>query len=370
LFSLLLEALTVSLICGACLSLFYALVTPYMLVALRVNPALRPAASSYIYWRGAIAWAALAQSVCLSIMMATRDAVTPLKIIALAAVVNVVGDALLCTWPLRLGCAGAAAATSFATLLSCGFMLKALAKKKILPAVRIPTKSELFGLLEFTGPLLAISITRLGGFVAMQRAAMKLGVQSLAGYQLCINLLMFFLLFGEPLSQLSQTKLPSLLDREDGPAVFATLKSVLTLAGFTSIGVAAVSYAAAMFGSGIISNDLAVQLIAQTSAPALFMTVAAAIFAIAVDGAMLASRDFGFLFFTGLGTFLVQLSILPFCTSVSDIFGTFTLRLVAYTIAVLARAALGFGGVGRILRLNRKAVALVGPIGVVRPKVL
>ena len=82
------------------------------------------------------------------------------------------------------------------------------------------------------------------------------------------------------------------------------------------------------------------------------------------------SQDFGFLFFTGLGTFLVQLSILSFCTSVSDIFGTFTLRLVTYTIAVLARAALGFGGVGRILRLNRKAVALVGPVGVVRPKVL
>lgn len=295
-------------------------------------------------------------------MMATRDAMTPLKIIGLAAVVNVIGDALLCAWPLRLGCAGAAAATSFATLLSCGFMLKALAKKKILPTIRIPTTKELAGLLEFTGPLLAITITRMGGIIAMQRTAMKLGVQSLAGYQLCTNLLVFFLLFGEPLSQLSQTKLPSLLDRGDGPAVFATLKSILALAGLTSIGVAAVAYAAAVFGSGVISSDLAVQQIARTAAPALFLNVAGAIFAIAVDGAMLASKDFGFLLVIGLATFLMQLSILPYCTTVSDIFNTFTLRLVTYTIAVLARVAIGFGEVGRAIRSkHRKAVSPQAP---------
>ena len=58
--------LTVSLLCGAGLSLFYAIGTPFLLRALRVDAALRPAAASYIYWRGAIAWAALAQAACLS----------------------------------------------------------------------------------------------------------------------------------------------------------------------------------------------------------------------------------------------------------------------------------------------------------------
>lgn len=333
-----------------------------MLAALQVDPALRPAASSYIYWRGSIAWAALAQAACLSSMMATRDAVTPLKIIGLAAVVNFIADYLMCVWPLRLGCAGAAAATSFATLFSCGFMLKALAKKKILPRIKLPSKKKFSELLEFTGPLLLITITRLGGFIAMQRAAMKLGVQGLAGYQLCINLMMLFLLFGEPLSQLSQTKLPSLLDDEDGPAVFANLKSVLTLAGITSIGVGAAAYAAAAFGSGAISSDVAVQLVAKESAPALFMAVATTIFAVAVDGAMLASRDFGFMLFLGLGSFIAQLYLLPYCTSVSDILGTFILRLGSYAVAVLGRMALGFGGVGRVIRSKREAVApIVSP---------
>lgn len=330
-----------------------------MISTLKVDPALRPAASSYIHWRGAIAWAALAQNVCLSVMLATRDAITPLKIIGLAAVVNVLGDALLVKgW----GCAGAAAATSFATLVSCGFMLKALAQKHILPRIRIPTRKEMFGLLEFTGPLLAITLTRLGGFIAMQRTAMKLSVQSLAGYQLCINLMIFFLLFGEPLSQLSQTKLPTLLDERDGRTVLATLKSVLTLAAFTSIGIAGVSYAAARFGASTFSSDLAVQLVASETAPALFISVATAIFTVAVDGAMLASRDFGFMLFWGFGTFLIQLQLLKYCTSVSDIFGTFTFRLGTYAVAAMARAAFGYGGLGRVIRSRRSTDA--SPVGV------
>lgn len=288
-------------------------------------------------------------------MMATRDSITPVKIVALASVVNVIGDYLLCAWPFRWGCSGAAAATAGATLVSCGFMLQALARKKLLPRIGIPTRKEIRALTEFTGPLLAITITRLGGTVAMQRAAMRLGLQSLAGYQLCINLLFFFVLFGEPLSQLSQTKLPSLLDRGDSLAVSSTYKSILTLAVYTSLGVAAVAYFVATYGAGLISSDLGVHLVAKAAAPSLFLNVAAAIFAIAVDGAMLASRDFGFLLCIGLSTFLLQLKHLTYCTSVNEIFGTFTLRLSLYSVAVLARVLLGFGNVGRVIRSNRGA---------------
>ena len=66
--------LTVSLISGFAISILYAFFTPNLLSMLNVTPSLRKSATSYIHWRGAIAWAALAQSVCLSVMMATRDA--------------------------------------------------------------------------------------------------------------------------------------------------------------------------------------------------------------------------------------------------------------------------------------------------------
>ena len=272
-------ALTVALISGFILSLVYALFTPQMLALLNVNPALRGSAASYVYWRGAISWAALSQSVALSVMMATRDAMTPLKIIGLAAVVNVIGDFLLCVWPLKWGCSGAAAATAFATLFSSGFMIRALKNKGILPKIRIPTKKEVTSLLEFTGPLLAITITRLIGFVSMQRAAMRLGVQHTAAYQLTINVVIFFLLFGEPFSQLSQTQLPALIDSRDGPRVKATFQSVLALGASAAVGVGALAAATVFFGAGLFTSDLGVQALAKGAAPAVFVTVATSIFA-------------------------------------------------------------------------------------------
>jgi Na+-driven multidrug efflux pump len=271
--------LTVALMCGFFLSLCYALFTPNMLAALNVNPALRGSAASYIYWRGAVAWAALAQSVALSVMMATRDSITPLKIIGLAVVVNIIGDFALCVWPLQWGCSGAAAATAFATLFSSAFMLGGLKRKGILPKIRIPSRKEWMGLMEFTGPLMAITVTRLIGFVNMQRTAMRLGVEQMAAYQLSINLVVFFLLFGEPLSQLSQTKLPTLLDAKDGPMAKATLKSVLTLGALTAVGMGTVAALTLWFGSGVFSSDLAVQALTKDAVPAVFLTVATAIFA-------------------------------------------------------------------------------------------
>lgn len=148
--------LTMALVCGVGLSAFYALQTPNLLTALHVQPAIRAPAAAYIYWRGAVAWAALAQAVALSILMATRDAMTPLKIIGLAAALNVAGDYALCVWPLQWGCSGAAAATAAATLLSSGFMLRGLRRKGLLPKIRLPSRNEVKGLMEFTGPLMAI----------------------------------------------------------------------------------------------------------------------------------------------------------------------------------------------------------------------
>lgn len=347
--------LTVSIVCGIILSVVYAYYTPTMLSMLKVDPALRTASASYIYWRGAISWATLAQATALSILLATRDAKTPLLIVALAAVVNVIGDAAMCVWPLRMGCAGAAAATAFATLFSSSFMLRVLAKKKLLPRIRLPNKSEMYSLLEYTGPLLAITITRLIGFLSMQSAAMKLGVQSLAAYQLCINAMTFFLLFGEPLSQLSQTQLPAMMDANDGASIRATLKSILTLAGITALSVGILPYLFLTFGAGAFSTDAAVQLVTRQTAPAIFLAVATAIMTVAVDGAMLASRDFGFILLFGSATCLVQVKyLLPHATTLTAIFGTFTFRLGSYALAAVGRAVLGRGRLGRAIATTRK----------------
>jgi len=342
--------LSVALICGAFLSVFYAAATPRMLGALNVHPSLRPEAASYIYWRGSITWAALAQNVCLSILLATRDAVTPLKIVGLAALVNVVGDAALCAWPCQWGCAGAAAATAGATLVSCVGMVRALRNKQLLPKVRIPTKAEFGELLEFTGPLFAITVARLAGFLLMQQHAMKLGLKPLAAYQLAVNVFFFFLLFGEPLSQVAQTKLPPLLDSNNTKAVRSTFRSVISLGSMVATGIGLAAGAFLWTATPLFTSDAVVQAMARQTSPTIALAVATTIFAVAIDGAYLAARDFGFMLSVAIASTGLQMWLLRFSNSISFILNTFTVRLATYAVASLVRAAMGGGPLGRALK--------------------
>lgn len=332
------------------MSVLYAKFTPNILNVLNVDPMLHKSATSYIHWRGAISTAAMAQSILLSLFMVAKDAKTPLKIIASAAILNVIGDALLCVWPLQMGCGGAAAATAGATLISTGWMVAALQRKGMMPKLKVPNAKECRELLTFTGPLLAITLTRMVGFMNMQRRAMTFGMESLAGYQLCMNLMIFFILFGEPLSQLGQTKLPSLIDSNKTEEAMATFKSILVLSTFAAVGVGAAAYFTAMFGSGLFSSNMAVQAVAKATAPTLFFAVSQTIMGIAVDGAMMASRDFGFMLATGLGSFVLQTTLLTYCNTVGDIFSTFTIRLGTYALLSVGRALLGYGNLGRAIR--------------------
>ena len=162
-------------------------------------------------------------------------------------------------------------------------MVTTLRKKELLPALRTPKKKELAALGEFMGPLLAITLTRMSGFLNMQRRAMTLGVTALAGYQLCMNLLIFFVLFGEPLSQLGQTKLPGLIENADGKEAMATLRSILMLSVFAAVGVGAAAYMTSAFGPMMFSSDLGVQAVAKGAAPMLFVAVSMCIMGIAVS---------------------------------------------------------------------------------------
>lgn len=73
-----------------------------------------------------------------------------------------------------------------------------------------------------------------------------------------------------------------------------------------------------------------------------------------VDGAMLASRDFGFMLTQGTLTMILQIMLLrsSFCSTISDLFATYTIRLGSYAICSLIRAGLGFGKLGKALRME------------------
>jgi len=230
--------------------------------------------------------------------------------------------------------------------------------------VSVPKLSDLKDLLEYVGPLFVIVISRLIGFVSMQRRAMTFGTDALAAYQICINTMIFFLLFGEPLSQLHQTKLPEFLDAKDKTSTVSTMKSVLTLACFTSLGVGLTTLLTLTFGAGLFTADPAVQSLVRNVAPAVTFSVVSAIMGTAFDGAMLASRDFNFIIAIGILSMSIQLMILPRCTNLSLIFGTFTFRLSSYVLGVLGRIAARKGALGEVLGMRKEPKQVGNTIGV------
>ena len=215
------RALSAALCVGVCLTAMYVFASPLLLRAMGVAPELIPEAASYARIRGIVAWAALSQQVALSGLLATRDSLTPLKVVATAALLNVTGDYLLCAWPLRLGVAGAAWATSVSTMLGFLLMIRALGKKGLLPSLKLPTYENLKPLLEYARPLAVVIGTRFLSLTLMAMTAGTLGTAVQASYQVEMNVLVLFGLFGEPLSQTAQTILPSLLDAGEAGAARA-----------------------------------------------------------------------------------------------------------------------------------------------------
>jgi hypothetical protein len=55
----------------------------------------------------------------------------------------------------------------------------------------------------------------------------------------------------------------------------------------------------------------------------------------------------------GLATFIAQLGILRNCSTLSAIFGAFTMRLGVYSLLALFRTGFGFGPIGRLFRTKK-----------------
>jgi hypothetical protein len=80
---------------------------------------------------------------------------------------------------------------------------------------------------------------------------------------------------------------------------------------------------------------------------------------VSLDGAMLASKDFSFMLSFGLLSMVAQIFLLnTWCTTISDIFTTFTIRLGSYAIVSLIRAGFGYGKLGKALLMKTGSEAI------------
>ncbi|CAE8650224.1 unnamed protein product, partial [Polarella glacialis] len=299
----------------------------------------------------------LAQGVCLSAILATRDAVTPLRVVLTAAALNFVGDYLLCCWPLQTGVAGAAWATTISTFLGFGMMLRVLARKGILPPLRLPVLSEAGPVLEYAGPMFIITSARVIGFTAMAVTAGLLGTQELAAYQVIIGIFVFFAFMGAPLSQTAQTLLPPLIDKGDSVGVKRAIGNILGLATVVSSVVAMVCFLALRYGAVLFTSDPEVVQLVASAAPALLLATGTLLISSSVDGSLLAAKDFAFVVPSQILVCVIQLGLLQIVRrqhlGLPFVFMTFAVRLWVFLGGAAVRIGLGYGPLGRVLHAGK-----------------
>jgi len=158
---------------------------------------------------------ALIQAVCVAGLLASKDSMTPAKIIVASAGANLVGDLALCrsTGPFALvrpvGCLigrganplsaieGAAYATTLSLLLGASLMLRAVHRAGLLPrgknarftaslravAQTPPSPDTSHALWSYAAPLFVIVATRVAGMVSQASTAAALGPAAMAAHQ-------------------------------------------------------------------------------------------------------------------------------------------------------------------------------------------
>lgn len=344
---------TFALAVGIPLTLFYVFCSDWALGHMGVAPDVRDMAASYARIRGAVSWAALAQGVCLSAILATRDAVTPLKVVFTAAALNCLGDFLLCCWPFRLGVSGAAAATALSVLAGFALMLRSLQRKQILPSFRAAALKDAGPVLEYAGPMMVINSTGILGYTAMAFAAAALGTQQLAAYQVIVGIFVLFAFMGAPLSQTAQSMLPPLIETGDTKGVRKVGKNVLTIATAVSLVASCLCYAALRFGAQTFTADLGVLKEVHSSASMVLLATGALLISSSIDGALLAAKDFRFIITNQVFVVAVQLLLLKatlkFQLGLPAVWMTFAVRASIFIPIALTWICSGNGALGRVM---------------------
>jgi Na+-driven multidrug efflux pump len=184
-----------------------------------------PFALVYSRIRSFAAVFALPTIVIQSAYLTWKDAKTPLEAVLFGALFNLVGDVLLVS-VYKMGITGAAIATllsqiaGFLYLVFIGIQRISSAKQRPIhdttyyrTLIKVPTPAESLGFISFAGPLFFILIIKTLLWTFTTYASSKSGTFQLAAHQLILNFFLLFCIFGDVISQLSQTFLPPYLQR-------------------------------------------------------------------------------------------------------------------------------------------------------------
>ncbi|KAL3539017.1 hypothetical protein ACH5RR_002383 [Cinchona calisaya] len=205
--------LFIGLACGVFMLLFTRLFGPWALTAFTgaSNTDIIAAANTYVQIRG-LAWpAVLIGWVAQSASLGMKDSWGPLKALAVASVINGIGDIVLCRF-LGYGIAGAAWATMVSQVVAGYMMIGALNKKGYNGfSMSMPSPNEFGQIVTLAAPVFVTMMSKVAFYSLLVYFATSMGTQAVAAHQVMIQLYCMCAVWGEPLSQTAQSFMPELI---------------------------------------------------------------------------------------------------------------------------------------------------------------
>jgi len=299
--------------------------TDALLDTLKVSGEVKTIAASYTRIRGLAMPAAFMTAASYATLVARKDTVRPLLCVALAAVVNLVGDWLMVA-VFKTGAVGAAWATTLSLYTGLVAITVVLHRQNLLSfppkqnfnggsglvawlRALIPTKAQVTPVMAFFGPITFLVGALLTIYTTQILMANSLGVTVSAAHRIAANLFSFTVLCGDPLVQAGQAFMPEYIIRPVR-ANARKMAMILFQFGLFAASVATSAFAACcFFGAGVFTTDASV--INQLHSVVLPMSaaVSANIISKSLYGVMVASRALNFL------AGLTALGLLGFCAA-------------------------------------------------------
>ncbi|KAM6581485.1 hypothetical protein CsatA_005259 [Cannabis sativa] len=264
-----------------------------------------PAANTYVQIRG-LAWPAILIGwVAQSASLGMKDSWGPLKALAVASIINGIGDILLCR-VFSYGIAGAAWATMASQVVAGYMMVENLNKKGYNAyALSIPSPKELIAILELAAPVFITMTSKVAFYSLLIYFATSMGTISMAAHQVMIQTFCMCTVWGEPLSQTAQSFMPELIYgvQRNLEKARMLLKSLVLVGAVLGIVLGSIGTAIPWLFPNIFTPDqLVIQEMHKVLIPYILAIVATPSIH-SLEGTLLAGRDLKFISMTMSGCF-------------------------------------------------------------------
>nr|WKY32456.1 EDS5 [Camptotheca acuminata] len=311
--------LFIGLTCGVLMLLFMRFLGAWALTAFTgpKNAHIVPAANTYVQIRG-LAWpAVLVGWVAQSASLGMKDSWGPLKALAVASTINVIGHVVLCSF-LGYGIAGAAWATMVSQVVAAYMMIEALNNKGYNGfAITVPSPSELLQIFMIAAPVFLTISSKVAFYSLIIYFATSMGTHTVAAHQVLIQLYSMCVVWGEPLSQTAQSFMPEMIYgvNRSLPKAQMLLKSLVIIGSLLGVILGTIGTSIPWFFPRIFTSDpKVIQEMHKVLIP-FYVALCVTPCTHSLEGTLLAGRDLKFISLSMSGCFSLGALLLLLVTS-------------------------------------------------------